>query len=157
MISNSGHDEKGKYSGGTAGDQTGGEWSIIKWYDRPWKCVLRHPSAKVREMIASLAEKAAKNNKVGYDQNQRTTYWTELAKAGYDPAAIKNKCEADCSAGVMANVKAAGHLLNEEKLKGVTITSTHYMRDMCQTKKPSRSRRTVPARQERSLRWMRTA
>lgn len=130
MISNSGHDENGKYNGGKTGDQTGGEWSIINWYNRPWKCVLRHPSAKVRGMIADLAEKAAKNNNIGYDQGQRTTYWTQLEKAGYDPDAIKTKCEADCSAGVMSNVKAAGHLLNDDKLKSVTLTSTHYMREI---------------------------
>lgn len=130
MISNSGHDENGKYSGGKAGDQTGTEWAIINWYNRPWKCVLRHPDKAVRELIASLGEKAAKNDNIGYDQNERTTYWTQLEKVNYDPSAIKTKCEADCSSGVMANVKAAGYLLNDAKLKAVTITSTHYMRDM---------------------------
>lgn len=130
MISNSGKDENGRYRGGKAGDQTGNEWNIINWYNRPWQCVLRHPDAAVREKIASLAEKAAKNNKIGYDQNERTTYWTQLAKAGYDPSKVTTPCEADCSAGVMANVKAAGYLLNNAKLKAVTITSTHYMRNM---------------------------
>ncbi|MCM1161514.1 MAG: SH3 domain-containing protein [Roseburia sp.] len=130
MISNSGHDENGKYSGGKAGDQTGKEWAIINWYNRPWKCIIRHPDTKVREMIASLAEKAAKNDKIGYDQGQRVTYWDELVKAKYNPSAIKTKCEADCSSGVMANVKAAGYLLNNAKLKAVSITSTHYMREM---------------------------
>ena len=42
MIANSGYDEHGKYSGGTAGDQTGKEWRIIPYYNRPWNCVLRH-------------------------------------------------------------------------------------------------------------------
>ena len=130
MISNSGKDENGRYSGGKAGDQTGNEWNIINWYNRPWKCVLRHPDAAVREKIATLAEKAARNNKIGYDQNERTSYWAELVKAGYDPAKITTPCEDDCSAGVMANVKAAGYLLNNAKLKAVTITSTHYMRNM---------------------------
>lgn len=130
MISNSGHDENGRYSGGKAGDQTGKEWAVIKWYNRPWKCVLRHPDEKVREMIASLSEKAAKNDKIGYDQGQRVTYWDELVKAKYDPSAIKTKCEADCSSGVMSNVKAAGYLLDNAKLKAVSITSTHYMREM---------------------------
>lgn len=130
MISNSGHDENGRYSGGQAGDQTGTEWAIINWYNRPWKCVLRHPDGKVREIIASLAEKAAKNNNIGYDQGQRVSYWNELVKAKYDPSAIKTKCEADCSSGVMSNVKAAGYLLNNEKLKAVSITSTHYMREI---------------------------
>lgn len=130
MISNSGHDENGRYSGGRAGDQTGKEWAIINWYNRPWKCVIRHPDAEVREMFASLSEKAAKNDNIGYDQWQRVTYWDELVKAKYNPSNIKTKCEADCSSGVMANVKAAGYLLNNAKLKAVSITSTHYMREM---------------------------
>ena len=54
MISNCGHDENNRYSGGKAGDQTRTEWRVINWYNRPWKCVLRHPDAKVRKMIASM-------------------------------------------------------------------------------------------------------
>ena len=77
MISNSGHDENGRYSGGKAGDQTGNEWAIIKWYNRPWTCVLRHNEADVREKLAELSEKAAKNNNIGYDQLQRETYWEQ--------------------------------------------------------------------------------
>lgn len=130
MISNSGHDENGRYSGGRTGDQTGKEWAIRSWYNRPWKCVLRHPDGNVREKIASLSEKAAKNNNIGYDQGQRLTYWDELVKAKYNPSAIKTKCEADCSSGVMANVKAAGHLLGNVKLKDVPVTSTHSMREI---------------------------
>ena len=71
MISNCGHDENGKYSGGAAGDQTGTEWEIRTWYNRPWNCVLRHPDRNVGNMLADLARKAAQNNLVGYDQNQR--------------------------------------------------------------------------------------
>ena len=52
MISNCGHDENGRYSGGKAGDQTGTEWRVINWYNRPWKCVLRHPNADVRATAA---------------------------------------------------------------------------------------------------------
>ena len=121
MISNCGHDERSKYTGGTAGDQTGTEWQIINWYSRPWKCVLRHPDAKVREKIAELAEKAAKNNLCGYDQGQRYTYWEHLKASNYDPAQITIACEADCSSGVAANVKAVGYLLGIEKLKKVSI------------------------------------
>ena len=54
MISNCGHDERGKYSGGKAGDQTGTEWQVINWYNRPWKCVLRHPNAATRKLIAQM-------------------------------------------------------------------------------------------------------
>ena len=127
-ISNSGSDEHGNYKGGAAGDNTGKEWYIRDWYNRPWNCVLRHPDPAVRACIADLATKAANNNKIGYDQYQRQTYWTELQKVGYDPSKITTACEADCSAGVIANVKAAGHLLGRKELQGITCTYTGNMR-----------------------------
>lgn len=121
MISNSGHDERGRYSGGKAGDQYGNEWAVIGWYNRPWLCVLRHPDPKVREMIAVLAEEAAANNLIGYDQGQRYTYWEHLKASNYRPSQITIACEADCSAGVAANVKAVGYLMNIQALKNVSI------------------------------------
>lgn len=123
-ISNSGHDEYNKYHGGKAGDQTGGEWAIINWYSRPWTCVLRHPDKAVRQLLAELHIEAAKNNNIGYDQYQRNTYWTQLVKAKYRPANIKTKCEADCSMGVISNVKAVGHLKNLSSLKNLSATYT---------------------------------
>lgn len=130
LISNSGHDENNAYSGGKPGDQTGTEWALIPWYNRPWKCVLRHPDPKVRAKLAELAIKAAKNDKVGYCQAHRGTYWQHLKASNYDPSQITVACEGDCSAGVMANVKAVGYILGIEKLKNVSITSTYYMRDI---------------------------
>ena len=127
MISNSGHDEHGRYHGGQAGDQNG-EWVIQNWYNRPWNCILRYPVASVRKKIAELARKAANNNKIGYDQYQRMTYWTQLQKANYDPSKIKVACEADCSAGVIANVWAVGHIFNIGALKNISATYTGNMR-----------------------------
>lgn len=128
-ISNSGRDENGRYSGGTAGDQ-GGEWVIRSWYNRPWLCVLRHPDSAVRADIAKLAKNAANNDKIGYDQEQRTTFWNKLSAAkNYDPANIAKACEADCSAGVAAIVKAVGYRKGIEKLKAIgTDTYTGNMR-----------------------------
>lgn len=120
-ISNCGHDERNKYSGGKAGDQTGGEWQVINWYNRPWKCILRHPDAKVRKMIADMARAAAKNNLVGYDQSQRYTFWEHLKASSYKPENITVACEADCSSGVAAIVKGAGYRLGIQKLKDVSI------------------------------------
>lgn len=119
-ISNSGHDERGKYSGGTAGDQTGTEWQIINWYNRPWNVMLRFEDSQIANLIAELSIEAANNNKIGYDQNQRTTFWTQLSKSGYRPKNITVSCEADCSAGVAAIVKAVGYLLNKQALKNVS-------------------------------------
>lgn len=127
-ISNSGSDENGKYYGGTAGDQTGNEWCLRSWYNRPWNCVLRHSDETVRLKLAELACAAALNDCVGYDQYQRDTYWTQLQKANYDPSKITVKCESDCSAGVIANTKAVGYLLGISALKNISATYTGNMK-----------------------------
>ena len=123
MISNCGHDENGKYSGGKAGDQTGDEWAVIPWYSRPWKCVLRHLDPAVRKEIAKLACAAAENPLIGYDQGQRLTFWSHLAASNYDPAQITVACEADCSSGVAAIVKATGYRLGVKALQGVSTSA----------------------------------
>lgn len=124
MISNCGHDENGRYKGGKAGDQSKTEWYIRTWYNGSWGVVLRHPNAKVRELIARLAEDSANNNYIGYDQNQRTTFWTQLVKAGYEPSKISTNCEADCSAGESAIIKATGYLLGLTELQNVSEKNT---------------------------------
>lgn len=121
MISNCGIDERGKISGGKAGDNNGKEWRVRSWYSYPWSVILHHPNPEVRKLIAELAKEAAENDNIGYDQYQRTTFWEQLEKVGYHPKDINNKCESDCSAGVAAIVKAVGFLLNDSKLKGVSI------------------------------------
>ena len=119
-IANSGHDENGKYTGGRAGDQTGGEWEVRSWYNRPWDCVARFDAA-VGEDIALLAKHAANNDKIGYDQSQRITFWSKLKNArDYDPKNITVACEADCSAGVAAIVKAVGYRKGIAKMKNVS-------------------------------------
>lgn len=126
-IANSGHDERGRYSGGKAGDQTGTEWYIRSWYNRPWDTVIRFQDVKIADMIATLSIYAAQNNQIGYDQGQRTSYWTALKKAGYDPRAIKTPCEDDCSAGVMANVRAALELTGHSNwAKNINIHATTW-------------------------------
>lgn len=128
MIANSGHDERGKYSGGAAGDQTGTEWAVIPWYNRPWTCILRHPDKTVRELIAQLGEEAAHNDLIGYDQAERWSFWKQLQAAGYQPSKITTPCEADCSAGVISIVWAVGELLSVHSLKHLSATYTGNMR-----------------------------
>lgn len=122
MISNCGHDENGKYIGGAAGDQYGDEWAIIPWYSRPWTECYYHPLQQVNDLIADLSIEAAINDCIGYDQNQRITFWNLLKAAGYHPKNIKTKCEADCSSGVLAIAKAAGYILGIEALKNIDQT-----------------------------------
>lgn len=116
-ISNSGSNEKGQVYGGVPGDQTGREWQIRSWYSRPWSCVIRFP-AKAREMIADFAEKAAKNNKIGYNQLNRKSFWTQLDKVA-DPSKISTACDADCSAGVMGIVKKVGQKIGNTAMANV--------------------------------------
>jgi len=127
-ISNSGSDENGAYSGGQAGDQTGKEWRMRDWYNRPWTCVLRYPDQKVALKIAQLAIDAALNDHIGYDQSQNRTYLAQLKSVGWEPSKITVNCEADCSAGVCANVTAAGYLLGIKALQNHTGTYTGNMR-----------------------------
>ena len=126
MISNCGHDENNKYSGGKAGDQTGYEYAVKKWYKYSggWDCVLRHPNAKVQAEIATVAEAAAKNNKVGYDQNERLTFFNALKAAAWKVKNIATKCEADCSSSTSAVVIAVGYRLGLPKLKKVSPSNT---------------------------------
>lgn len=119
MISNCGHDERWAYRGGQAGDQTGTEWQLVPWYSYPWDVVLRYPAAGVRHWMGDQARKAALNNCIGYDQGQRMTFWNNLADSNYDAAQITVRCEADCSSGVLAIVKAAGYHFGIKSLQAI--------------------------------------
>lgn len=119
-IANTGHDENGQYHGGQAGDQ-GGEYTLRSWYNRPWSVVLRYPDPMVGLKIAELACSAAQNDNIGYDQYQRYTFWNELEKVKYDPAAIKKPVETDCTASTTAIVKAVGYLMGIKQLENIEI------------------------------------
>lgn len=123
-IANCGSDEKGKYSGGSAGDQTGKEYCVRSWYDRPWLCVIRYPDATVGQKLATKAKNAANNDNIGYDQGQRLTFYNALKAANWKPKDIKTKCEADCSSSTSALVIAVGHALNLTKLQKVNPSCT---------------------------------
>ena len=107
-IGQASRDERGKYSGGKAGDQDGQEVAIRSWYNRPWNKILRAKNSDVAEKIAKAMEEACKNDNVGYDQYERTTLY-ELCKANdWNIKAVNNPCETDCSALVAVCVNAAG-------------------------------------------------
>jgi hypothetical protein len=90
-------DERGKASGGTAGDQTGKELTTRNWYAKGWNVVLRPKSAVLAEKSALACEDACANPNIGYDQGGRNTLNAKAAAVGYDLAAIAEKCECDCS------------------------------------------------------------
>lgn len=98
LIAHASRDERGKYSGGIAGDQDGKEVCIRGWYQRPWTHIIRCKNPDMRLKIAEAMKKAAENNFIGYDQNQRNTLLTLARKVGYDPSKVTKPCETDCSA-----------------------------------------------------------
>ena len=124
MIANCGHDEDHKYKGGSAGDQTGGEYAVINWFNRPWSCVLRYPDQDVANDLAAVAFAAAKNDHIGYDQEDRLTYFKHLKLVGWDPEKIRSDCEADCSSSTAANIIAVGYRMNISSWKTISPSIT---------------------------------
>lgn len=98
-------DERGRISGGRAGDQSGREVSITPWYSKPWKLVIRHPNEELGRAAATLAVKAANSNLIGYDQGERNSFYRELKKHNFNlDAYIASgvRTETDCSAFMYA-------------------------------------------------------
>lgn len=108
MIAHASLDESGNIKNGKAGDQTGKEVCVRTWYNKPWNCVIRFKDANLAERLASCMEKAAKNNNIGYDQNQRNTLLNKARKYNYDVSKVNEPCETDCSALVSVACMYAG-------------------------------------------------
>ena len=101
-------DENGKISGGTTGDQTGKEVCIRTWYSKPWGFVLRCKDLFKAEKMAIACEQGCANDKIGYDQAQRNTLYTQAKKVNYDLSKIATACECDCSSFMTICAIAAG-------------------------------------------------
>ena len=118
MIWNSGHDERGRYSGGQPGDQTGGECCVREWFSSPWDCVLRWPDQALAAEAAELGRHAAANDNIGYCQAHRNTFYERLAETGtWDPADIATPCEGDCCRDCTTVWQAVGERHGIEALK----------------------------------------
>lgn len=111
------------------GDINNQEWRIQGWWDFPWDVVLRHPDENVAHLINNYARHAANNERCGYSQSNRLSFWHYLEQAkDYDPANILTVCDADCSSSTAAIVKAVGYKLGDERLKSVSeALTTFYM------------------------------
>lgn len=108
-------DERGKITGGKAGDQASGkEVSTQNYYvhSKGWR-VLRAKDAAKRKLIAAAMKAACANSKIGYDQYQRNTLYNLAAKVGFDPAKVTTTCETDCSALVRVCCAYAGIMVDD--------------------------------------------
>ena len=104
------HDENENASGGKKGDQTGEEVYEADWYNnlaKPWQHVFRAKKDSVKERIAKAMEQACANNKIGYNQNDRTSLF-DLAKDKQFNLSKVGDSNTDCSALVATCVNAAG-------------------------------------------------
>ena len=106
-------DERGRASGGQAGDQTGKEVSTQNWYDhsKGW-IVLRPKDGAKAQKIAKGMRSACDNPNIGYDQTNNQSLWNLVKGKGFDPAKADKPCETDCArlvrvccayAGIMAD------------------------------------------------------
>lgn len=107
-------DERGKISGGKAGNQSGKEVSTQNWYlhSKGWR-VFRAKSAEKAAKIAKAMKAACSNRNIGYDQYQRNTLYNLVKPHGFDPAKADKPTETDCSALVRVCCCYAGIMVGD--------------------------------------------
>lgn len=107
-------DERGKISGGQAGNQTGKELSTQNWYrhGKGWR-VFRPKSAEKAAKIARGMKAGCENRNIGYDQYQRNALYNLVKPYGFDPAKADKPTETDCSALVRVCCCYAGIMVGD--------------------------------------------
>lgn len=107
-------DERGKTTGGKAGDQTGIEVSTQSWYkhSKGWR-TFRARDARVADKIAEAMELACACKRIGYDQNQRNTLYNAIKDKGFDIRKLDVDVETDCSALVRVCLAYAGIMVSD--------------------------------------------
>ena len=102
IIGSARSDERGKLTGGKAGDQTEKEVSTQAFYmHSKWWKGFRAKDKATADKLAEAMKIACDNNNIGYDQNERTG----VVKNGVESSV---KTEADCGTTVRACLKYAG-------------------------------------------------
>ena len=107
-------DERGKATGGAAGDQTGNEVGTQNWYNhsKGWR-VFRAIDPAAGPKMAKCMKMACDNSKIGYDQNQRNTLYTAAKPYNFDVSKVTTKVETDCSALTRVCAAYAGIMLSD--------------------------------------------
>ncbi len=111
-LAQASHDERGAYSGGQAGNQSGDELNIRTWYSRPWDTILRAYDPQLGAMIAYVAQTLVRCLLIGYDQilTQRTSLHDQCERIGWDINRIGEiqPCECDCSSLIAVILRFCG-------------------------------------------------
>lgn len=108
MIGQASIDERGKISGGQAGNQSGAELNCRAWYNGGWTLLIRPKSEAAARKMANACSAGVANPRIGYDQGQRNTLREYAKLAGWDLSRIEDNCETDCSAFMAVCAEAAG-------------------------------------------------
>lgn len=109
-------DERGRTSGGSAGNQTAnlyhttGELRFSEWYNPNggWDYVIRPKKKEKAQAIAAAAMSAVRNAKIGYDQSDRESLYDQIQYVGFDPTKVIKPCNCDCSSLVTVCCNYAG-------------------------------------------------
>ena len=101
-------DERGRVTGGRAGDQTGNEVKTSKYRSSGWLNAFRAKDPRARAAIAYTVAVACENNHIGYDQSDRKTFYEEAIKCDYDIARLTTDCETTCSELANVGIASAG-------------------------------------------------
>ena len=96
-VSQASCDERGKYVGGQAGNQSGTELNTRALWDNKWLYLIEWNDATAAQVCATAAAHAVANMHIGYDQGERNTILPLAEAVGYAMAAITKDCECDCT------------------------------------------------------------
>lgn len=129
LIGQASIDERGKITGGSAGNQSGWELNVRNWYANGWSLVLRPIRRSVAKKMATACRAGVGNRHIGYDQWQRNTLRYCAKLAHWDLAAVTDDCETDCSAFMAVCAEAAGVNMEPAYTAG-NAPATFQMRDM---------------------------
>lgn len=107
-IGQASHDERGRYTGGRAGNQSGDELNSRAAYLYNWRTLIRFKDpGRARKCAQAMAEAVA-NTHIGYDQGERNSILPAARAVGFQLSRIAVDCECDCSSLVGVCGIAAG-------------------------------------------------
>ena len=99
-------DERGRTSGGAAGNQTAnlyhttGELRFSEWYNPNgggWDYLIRPKKRSKAIAIAAAAMSAVRNKNIGYDQSDRESLYDQVKYCSFKPTGAITPCNCDCS------------------------------------------------------------
>lgn len=126
--------EKGQIMYGLPGDQTGNEVVKQDFYESNWTYIFRPKSEQLALKMVSCAEDIAKNDNIGYGQDDRYSMYEAAKKVNWDFAKITTKCSCDCSQMISSIINASG----------ITVTPYLFTWNMMSYVKPLPEFMTIP-------------